>query len=84
MFLPKLGEFLRVDNVCNWRFQEKLAEQLTECVQLFRPADIVKHIGLYAQALMIYNVAAVRQAAMLLVSFYWHSPIYFNQTCDDI
>ncbi|XP_066148507.1 serine/threonine-protein phosphatase 4 regulatory subunit 1-like isoform X4 [Euwallacea fornicatus] len=68
VFLPKLDEFLRVDNVCNWRFQEQLAEQLTQCVQLFRPADVVKYIGFYAQALMFYNVAAVRQASLLLVT----------------
>ncbi|XP_066256538.1 serine/threonine-protein phosphatase 4 regulatory subunit 1-like isoform X4 [Euwallacea similis] len=68
VFLPKLDEFLRVDNVCNWRFQEQLAEQLTQCVQLFRPADVVKYIGFYAQALMFYNVAAVRQASLFLVT----------------
>ncbi|CAH1124904.1 unnamed protein product [Ceutorhynchus assimilis] len=68
IFLPNLGQFLRKDDVCNWRFQEKFAEQLTLCVQLFSTADVVKHIGLYAQALMLYNVAAVRQAAMILVT----------------
>ncbi|KAL1518261.1 hypothetical protein ABEB36_001909 [Hypothenemus hampei] len=66
-FLPKLDEFLRVDYAFNWRFHETLAQQLTECVPLFQPADVVKYIR-FSEALMTHNVAVVRDAALILVA----------------
>ncbi|XP_076263074.1 serine/threonine-protein phosphatase 4 regulatory subunit 1-like isoform X2 [Rhynchophorus ferrugineus] len=68
VLLPKLEDFLRGDNMCNWRFHETVAQQFTLLVKYFEPNEIVKSIGLHAQPLMWYNVAAIRHAAVGLVT----------------
>ncbi|XP_060521122.1 serine/threonine-protein phosphatase 4 regulatory subunit 1-like isoform X2 [Cylas formicarius] len=66
--LPKLADFLAVENACNWRFREILAEQLTDALDLFRPQDVVKHAGMCSHALLFDNVAAVRRATLSLAT----------------
>lgn len=69
VYLPKLAYFLLTDNEWNWRFRQELARQLLPSVTLFKPIDVAKHIANIAQELLCDKVAAVRQAALLLVSF---------------
>ncbi|XP_072393509.1 serine/threonine-protein phosphatase 4 regulatory subunit 1-like isoform X1 [Diabrotica undecimpunctata] len=67
-YLPRLVEFLQTDNEWNWRFREELAKQLLELMELFKPADISKHVGGIAIVLLYDKVAAVREAALALVT----------------
>merc|ERR550525_1731255 len=39
-YLPRLPEFLKMDNERNWRFREELAEQLGHLVKLFTPEEV--------------------------------------------
>lgn len=72
-FAGKLGILTRMNSVCNWRFLQTFAEQLTRCVEIFSPADVTKWVGcVYAQELLTYNVADVRHAAIVLVSVFLH------------
>lgn len=68
MYLPHLAYFLLTDNEWNWRFRQELARQLLLSVTLFNPTDAAKHLANIAQELLCDKVAAVRQAAVLLVS----------------
>ncbi|CAH1106535.1 unnamed protein product [Psylliodes chrysocephalus] len=67
-YLPRLVEFLHTDNEWNWRFREELAKQLLEAMELFKPSDIAKHIGVIAVDLLCDKVAAVRTIALSLVT----------------
>lgn len=67
-FTFRLVEFLHTDNEWNWRFREELAKQLLEAMELFKPSDIAKHIGVIAVDLLCDKVAAVRTIALSLVN----------------
>ncbi|CAG9816036.1 unnamed protein product [Phaedon cochleariae] len=67
-YLPRLGEFLQTDNESNWRFREELARQLTAALRLFEPGETAKHVWVIAIDLLCDKVAAVRQAAMVLIT----------------
>ncbi|KAJ8922296.1 hypothetical protein NQ315_004236 [Exocentrus adspersus] len=68
VYLPRLAEFLQTDNESNWRFRHELATQLLMAVTLFKPSDTAKHIGVISKELLCDKVAAVRQAAVSLIT----------------
>jgi len=67
-YLPKLEEFLKMDNERNWRFRLELADQLGALVTLFPPEDVKAYLAPLALSLVQDRVAAVRSAATLVVS----------------
>ncbi|XP_053994161.1 serine/threonine-protein phosphatase 4 regulatory subunit 1-like isoform X2 [Hylaeus anthracinus] len=67
-YLPRLKEFLKTDNVWNWRFREELGTQLLEIVNLFGPADVERYMVPLSFELLIDKVAAVRHVALSLVT----------------
>ena len=61
-YLPRLEEFLRMDNERNWRFRLELAEQLGQLVPLFQPDQVRLHLAPIALSLIqveakILNIA---------------------------
>ena len=73
-YLPRLAEFLKLDNEQNWRFRQELALQLQSVVGLFSPADSAQSILPLALTLASDRVAAVRLPAFTLVSFFLFRP----------
>ena len=71
-YLPRLADFLKLDNELNWRFRQELALQLQTVVCLFSPADIAQSILPLGLALAADRVAAVRIPAFTLVNFTSH------------
>jgi len=67
-YLPKLEEFLKMDNERNWRFRLELADQLGLLVNLFPAEDVKAFLAPIALSLVQDRVAAVRCAATLVVS----------------
>ena len=67
-YLPKLSEFLKMDNDRNWRFRYELTEQLEQLIPLYSPSDVEEHIAPIAMVLVRDKVAAVRQAAAGVLS----------------
>ena len=51
-YLPKLKEFLKMDNERNWRFRLELAEQLGLLVPLFSPQDVKTYLAPIALTLI--------------------------------
>lgn len=70
-YLPRLADFLKLDNEQNWRFRQELALQLQAVVGLFSPADTAQSILPLAFTLASDRVAAVRIPAFNLVSSLW-------------
>ena len=69
-YLPRLADFLKLDNEQNWRFRQ----ELESVVCLFSPPDIAQSILPLALALAADRVAAVRIPAFTLVSFVVRHP----------
>jgi len=67
-YLPRLEEFLKMDNERNWRFRLELTEQLGVLVPLFKPEDIRDHLAPIALTLVQDKVSSVRQAATGVIS----------------
>jgi serine/threonine-protein phosphatase 4 regulatory subunit 1 len=67
-YLPRLEEFLKMDNERNWRFRLELTEQLSLLVPLFSPTQLTDHLAPIAITLVQDKVAAVRKAATLVLS----------------
>jgi len=65
-YLPKLSDFLDMDNDRNWRFRQELAEQLGKLVPLFTPKEVKTYLAPIAILLIKDQVAAVRQSAILV------------------
>ena len=63
-YLPRLSEFLKMDNERNWRFRQELAEQLGYLVDLFTPAEVKEHLCPIARVLIQDKVAAVRLSSV--------------------
>jgi len=63
-YLPKLSDFLDMDNDRNWRFRQELAEQLGKLVPLFTPKEVKTYLAPIAILLIKDQVAAVRQSAI--------------------
>merc|ERR1719228_549137 len=67
-YLPRLGEFLKMDNERNWRFRLELTEQLGQMLVLFSAQDVREHLGPIVLELVQDKVAAVRIAAAAVLS----------------
>jgi len=67
-YLPRLGEFLKMDNERNWRFRLELTEQLGHMLGLFSATDVREHMGPIVLQLVQDKVAAVRVAAAFVLS----------------
>ena len=67
-YLPRLGEFLKMDNERNWRFRLELTEQLGQMLGLFSAQDVREHLGPIVLELVQDKVAAVRTAAAGVLS----------------
>ena len=67
-YLPKLSEFLKMDNDRNWRFRLELTEQLEKMIPLYSPEEVEEHISPIAMALVKDKVASVRQCAINVVA----------------
>ncbi|XP_076285831.1 serine/threonine-protein phosphatase 4 regulatory subunit 1 isoform X2 [Lasioglossum baleicum] len=67
-YLLILKEFLKTDNIWNWRFREELATQLVEAVTLFTPFDVQTYIVPLSFELINDKVAAVRHVGFSLVA----------------
>jgi len=67
-YLPRLGEFLKMDNERNWRFRLELTEQLGQMLGLFSAQDVREHLGPIVLELVQDKVAAVRIAAAAVLS----------------
>merc|ERR1719322_1184292 len=63
-YLPRLNEFLKMDNDRNWRFRQEMAEQMGALVSLYTPEEVKDHLCPIAQLLVRDKVAAVRYAAV--------------------
>jgi len=59
-YLPKMAEFLKMDNERNWRFRLELAHQLGQLAPVFEPEDIKEHLAPIALTLLQDKVAEVR------------------------
>ncbi|KAI1285368.1 Serine/threonine-protein phosphatase 4 regulatory subunit 1 [Halotydeus destructor] len=66
--LPRIAEFLKVDNNRNWRFRSTLAEQINEVANLYEPEHIKEFFFPIAFVLLRDRVAEVRLAAIKLLS----------------
>ena len=51
-YLPRLGEFLKMDNERNWRFRLELTEQLGILVPIFSAAQLTQHLAPIATTLI--------------------------------
>ena len=69
-YLPRLEEFLKMDNERNWRFRLELTEQLGHLVSLslFSASDIREYLAPMATQLVQDKVSSVRVAATTVLS----------------
>ena len=67
-YLPKLSEFLKMDNDRNWRFRQELAEQLERLIPLFSPEEVSEHLSPIAMVLVYDKVAAVRDSVVNMLA----------------
>merc|ERR1719458_2108964 len=63
-YLPRLEEFLKMDNERNWRFRLELTEQLGILVPIFSADQLTEHLAPIAITLVQDKVSAVRKAAV--------------------
>ena len=63
-YLPRLSEFLKMDNDRNWRFRQELADQLGLLVPLYSPQEVKDFLSPIALVLVRDKVAAVRHSAI--------------------
>jgi len=66
--LPKIAEFLKMDNNRNWRFRLTLSEQIIDFASIYEPSDIKEHLLPIAFTLLKDKVAEVRLGAIRLLS----------------
>jgi serine/threonine-protein phosphatase 4 regulatory subunit 1 len=67
-YLPRLEEFLKMDNERNWRFRLELTEQLGILVPIFSAEQLTEHLAPIAITLVQDKVAAVRKIATQVLS----------------
>jgi serine/threonine-protein phosphatase 4 regulatory subunit 1 len=63
-YLPRLSEFLKMDNERNWRFRQELAEQIGHLVMLFTPQEVKDYLAPIALVLIKDKVSAVRLSSV--------------------
>lgn len=66
-YIERLPDFLETDNQWNWRFRQELAHQLLEVVPLFKIYEGGKYMFMIGYGLLGDQIAAIREAALLLV-----------------
>lgn len=66
--LPRIGEFMKMDNPRNWRFRSTLAHQIHSIVHLYSPLDIKEHLLPLAFTLLRDKVSEVRISTIKLLS----------------
>ena len=66
--LPKITEFMKMDNPRNWRFRATLGQQISNVVHLYHPNDIKEFILPVAFALLRDKVSEVRIGSIKLLS----------------
>ena len=67
-YLPKLSEFLKMDNDRNWRFRRELSDQLEKLIPLYSPAEIEEFVSPIAMVLVHDKVASVRRSAVNVIA----------------
>merc|ERR1719270_416647 len=63
-YLPKMSDFLYMDNDRNWRFRQELAVQMGQLVPLYTAEEVKTHLAPIAVILIRDKVAAVRTSAV--------------------
>lgn len=63
-YLPKMADFLYMDNERNWRFRQELAVQLGHLIPLYTAEEVKSHLAPIAIILIRDKVAAVRTTAV--------------------
>ena len=63
-YLPKMSDFLYMDNDRNWRFRQELTEQLGQLIPLFTSEEVKTYLAPIAVILIKDKVAAVRTSAV--------------------
>jgi serine/threonine-protein phosphatase 4 regulatory subunit 1 len=63
-YLPRMSEFLKMDNERNWRFRRELTDQLGQLVPLFTQDEVKQFMATIAMILIKDKVAAVRLSAV--------------------
>lgn len=66
--LPKVTEFMKMDNPRNWRFRATLGQQINAIVTLYHPSDIKEYLLPVAFALLRDKVSEVRIGSIKLLS----------------
>merc|ERR1719203_704136 len=63
-YLPKMADFLYMDNDRNWRFRQELAVQMGQLIPLYTAEEVKTHLAPIAVILIRDKVAAVRTSAV--------------------
>merc|ERR1712241_1110692 len=63
-YLPKMADFLYMDNDRNWRFRQELAVQMGQLIPLYTAEEVKNHLATIAVILIRDKVAAVRTSAV--------------------
>lgn len=63
-YLPKMSDFLYMDNDRNWRFRQELTEQMGQLIPLFTSEEVKTYLAPIAVILIKDKVAAVRTSAV--------------------
>jgi len=63
-YLPKMADFLYMDNDRNWRFRQELAVQMGQLIPLYTAEEVKNHLAPIAVILIRDKVAAVRTSAV--------------------
>ncbi|CAG2167895.1 unnamed protein product [Oppiella nova] len=66
--LPKISEFLKMDNNKNWRFRHTLAQQIVELAHIYTASEIKEYLLPIGLVLLNDKVSEVRLAAIRLIS----------------
>ncbi|CAG2101590.1 unnamed protein product, partial [Medioppia subpectinata] len=66
--LPKISEFLKMDNTRNWRFRQTLAQQIIELADIYTASEIMEYLLPIGLVLLNDKVSEVRLAAIRLIS----------------
>ena len=75
-YLPKLPDFLKMDNERNWRFRLELTEQLERLLPLYSPADVDEHISPMVMVLIRDKVGKLIFSWLYLVLYnLWVEPL---------
>ena len=70
-YLPKLPDFLKMDNERNWRFRLELTEQLERLLPLYSPADVDEHISPMVMVLIRDKVSVISYTWWSIQSDSW-------------